>query len=83
MEERFRKFFIQKEGLEKGERWNKRIEPDYTINETYPLSYAIMIYGVDYLSNRDIKKILKLPKDFKNIKRINWSNAAIIFNSKA
>ncbi len=83
MEERFNKFFIQKEGLERGERWNNRIEPDYTSKTTYPLSFAVMVYGVDYLANKDIKKILGLEKEFKNIKRINWSNAAIFFSSKA
>ncbi len=83
MKERFKKFFIQKNALERGERWNKRIEPDYKSISSYPLCYAVMLYGVDYLSNRDIKKILKLPKEFKSIKRINWSNAAIVFSSKA
>jgi hypothetical protein len=42
-----------------------------------------MIYGVDHLSNRDIKKLLKLDKEFRNLKRINWSNVAIQFSSKA
>lgn len=42
-----------------------------------------MIYGVDYLSNKDIKKILGFDKKYKNIKRINWSNVVVIFSSKA
>lgn len=84
MKERFKKFFIEKDGIGQGERWSKRIEPSYNSPQTYPLSFAVMIYGVDYMSNRDLKKLLKLDvKTFKGIMRINWSNVAIIFSSKS
>jgi hypothetical protein len=35
------------------------------------------------LSNKDVRKILKLPKDSKAIRRINWSNASVFFENKA
>lgn len=83
LSKRLNKFFIQREELQRGERVNKRIEADYSKPSTHPLCYAIMLYGIDYLSNRDIKKIFKLPKESRCIKRINWSNAAIFFDSKS
>jgi hypothetical protein len=80
---RLSKFFTQREDLQRGERVNKRIEADYSNPSTHSLCFAVMLYGVDYLSNKDVRKILKLPKDSKAIRRINWSNASVFFENKA
>jgi len=50
--------------------------------KTYPIQYALMVYGVDHLSNQEIRKLLKIEKGYKGLKRINLSNLAITFNSK-
>lgn len=41
-----------------------------------------MIYGVDYLSNRDIRSKFGLGRGFGGVKRINWSNVVVLFESR-
>ena len=40
-----------------------------------------MIYGVDHLSNKDIRNIMKIDKEKAKIKRLNLSNVSISFES--
>ena len=79
-EKRLDKYFLQtKNKIDvRGGYFEKPIEPDYSQPLTYPLSNAVLIYGVDFMSKKETLNWFPGAK----LLRINSSNLQVVFGNQ-